>query len=661
VPIDFAKVAAQFHDELAHQIHPLDRIFNRLEDAVKELVKKSEAAERATRAYPIFRYRDGALCVHVDPVGMALLETTPPLEFVEGLKAGGLDFLAGMGWVRTAVRQERAIPGVFDLGADAIQIVIASIDRFATPTPAMFDPRTKRLSDVFGLLVVGYNSLLGDKARVQFIRVGWRAGALYGEYLKLFPDDPSKPSRATVDLLVDAFETGASAFLDAVVLLPVLGDVLAVLVHDGSLDAKRLILTELGEVEAKAYGIRAAAIEGLIEGIDLGGVAAEWLFAARIVILADLDILTTAAPSLLNHFLNGLTDYADAITVWGQWITDVAEAVRSAITDFMSFDVLGFVIHLVIPEWILAILPDPPSITIDDLISLVIGEATADIRNTLEGFLGAASAALWLAGLDDWKAKVDALAQAVDIVLTPTPFMLPPDVAPTFSLAGFPEVYEAFFGGGRAATFLSSVDKFGVEARAGIRGALGGVETMLGDLGTTFATEADRAASMGSIARMRELAVDSAVLSERVFGPEADRLATRRQDELAQAFEDAVTSRGFVLIGNAIPAYVGELRRFWEKQRPRVEQPTSPHILARHGRLGVVRVPRLTVRARGRTPDAALAATVAARFHDAVGNAYVDGRKEFERLRQPPLRKPARRPSPRPVPERAGTGAGSGR
>jgi hypothetical protein len=89
-----------------------------------------------------------------------------------------------------------------------------------------------------------------------------------------------------------------------------------------------------------------------------------------------------------------------------------------------------------------------------------------------------------------------------------------------------------------------------------------------------------------------------------------------------------------------------------------VPPPTSPHILARHGRLGGVRVPRLTVRANGRVADRQLAALVAVRVHDAVGEAYVGGRREFERLGGPPLRRPARPPARKPVTSRPGAGSG---
>jgi hypothetical protein len=674
MPIDFAAIAAEFGDRLEHQTHPLEQVFDHLEDAVKKLVEESERAERATRAYPIFRYRDGALAVHVDPIGAEPLPSAPPRGFVEGLASGGREFLAGIGWTGTAVRQELVVPRLLGLTGDALQVVVDSIDRFARPTPAMFDPRRRRLSDALGLLVLGYNSLLGPGVREQLLGGARGAAGLRQTYREtermLFADSSetpaggAAPALGTVDRLVAGFEGGAEYLLEAVVLLPILGEALAVVLHDGALEAKRAILTELGGVEAKAHELRAGALEGLIEAADLGGVAAEWLFAARTVILIDVDVLTTVVPSLLDSFLTGVRAFAEGVTEWGRWVTDVMEAIRSTVDELMSFDLLGFAIRLIIPRWALRILPSLPKVTVDDLISFLIGEAALDIRDTILSFLGAASDALWLAGADDLRAKVDDLAAIVGIVLTPTPFAMPPDVMPTTPLAGFPDVYEAFFGGGRAATFLAAIDRFGVESRAGIRTALGGAQTALASLGTTFAAEADRAATMGSVAEMRRMAGHAGETAERVFGPEAARvreqMAARRPDQLAAAFESAITSGGFALIGNAIPAYVVQMRRFWEQRRPPVEHPTSPHILARHGRLGAVRVPRIEVRAPGRTPNRELAAAVSARFHDAIGDAYLSGRHEFERLREPAARRPVRR-SPTSTRAHAALGAEHGR
>src|SRR6266540_1213618 len=604
-------------------MRPLEPLFERLEEAVKKIAEDAEKAERATRAYPILRYYGDALTVRVVPLeGIALLDSAPPLGFVQGLQTGGREFLAGIGWTRTAITQELALPRIAGVTADALQAIVDSIDRFATPTPGMFDPRERRLSDLFGQLVLAYNSLLGPEARKQLVGVARGAAGMMTLY----------------EL--------ALTFLDLVLLLPVLGDVLAVLLHDGSLAAKRKILTELSRVEADVVGMRTAAMEGLIAGASLGGLAQAWLGAARAVILADLVILTTAAPALLDGLLTGLRRFAEGVTAWGKWVTDLVETIRALYVAIMGFDLFGFALRQVLPSWIVSRLPGIPEVTVDDIVGLLIGEATSKVRGALNTFFDAALLVLWVLPGDYYYNKVKDIAKVVNIVLTPTAFTLPPDVMPKGPLAPFPDIGEAFFGGGRGAALVSTIDRFGAELGGSVTASLGGAETMLADLGTTFADAADRAVVLGSPVQMRAFALDAAEMSERVFGPEADRVreqaASRRPDLLAEAFETAVTSGGFALVGAAIPAYVGEMRRFWEQKRPPLERPTSPHILARHGRLGAVRIPRMTVRAPGRTPDRALATVVAERFHSAVDDAYLQGRREFERLGGPPLRRPSR-------------------
>jgi hypothetical protein len=667
VPIDFTAIAAQFGPRLAAQTHPLPFLFDRFEDAVKKLVEQSDKAERATRAYPIFRYRDGALAVHIDTLGAAPLPSgTAPLGFVAGLQAGGRRFLDGIGWTQTAVRQELALPRLLGVASDALRSVVASIDRFRQPDASMFDDRARRLSDVFGFLVLAYNSLLGGDARAQLLGAAGGAAGLNREYQKLFP--PSPPTgRSTVDYLVDTFEEVGEQLLAGIVLLPVLGEALAVLIHDGALAAKRLVLTELTRLESEVRALRTAAIEGLIAGIGLGQVAADWLYAAQLVVLTDLAVITVVLPSVVRSFLDGLRAFAQGVSAWGKWVSDLMGKIKLVVDAIMGYDVLGWVLRRFFPSWLLDRLP-VPKITIDDLVSFLIGLGAAWVKVELDRFFDTAlrliNAADHLPGVDleNFYWRVDALAKVFDIVLTPTP-PPPPDVMPKLPLAGFPDVYQAFFGGGRDVAFVASIDRFGDEVNRGVRTALWGAAGMLDDLGTTFAAEADRAANMGSVSRMRELAADSAVLSERVFGPEADRLRAdaeaRQPDPLAVAFEQAVASGGFALVGSAIPAYVGEMRRFWVTRRPPGPRPTSPHILARHGRLGGVRVPRLSVRASGRRADRQLAALVAARVHDAVDDAYVGGRREFERLGGAPLRRPVGTPRRRPVTSRPGARSGS--
>jgi hypothetical protein len=98
----------------------------------------------------------------------------------------------------------------------------------------------------------------------------------------------------------------------------------------------------------------------------------------------------------------------------------------------------------------------------------------------------------------------------------------------------------------------------------------------------------------------------------------------------AQApFGSALAAGGFQLIGAAIPGYVKGLRDFWLRERSTGERPTSPHLLAKHARHLQVRMPDLTIRAKGRPTDSKLATMVAARFRAAIDDAYRVGREKF--------------------------------
>ena len=180
------------------------------------------------------------------------------------------------------------------------------------------------------------------------------------------------------------------------------------------------------------------------------------------------------------------------------------EKIRSVVDAFMKIDLVGLVLRALLPDWLVKRLP-VPHITIDQLVSFLLGLGEAWVKGALDVFFDGALRLIntidhlpWV-DVSNFYWRVDALAKAFDIVLTPTP-PPPPDVMPTTPLAGFPDVYDAFFGGGRDGALVASIDALGVEVRGGLRSALAGSATMFADLGTTFAAEADRAASMGSVA-----------------------------------------------------------------------------------------------------------------------------------------------------------------
>ena len=476
--------------------------------------------------------------MHVDPLGAELLpRRCAPLGFVAGLQAGGRRFLAGIGWTATSVRQELAIPRMLGFAADAVRAVVASIDRFRAPGPGMFDDRERRLSDVFGLLVLAYNSPPRPRrARTAHRRCEGSGGPLPRRVREALPAD-APTGRSTVDSIVDTTEVLAEQLLAGVVLLPILGDALAALVHDGALLAKRLILTELAKVEAEVRALRGGCDRGTARRLSTSASSPPTGSSRHVwIVLGDIAIVTVVLPSLVQSFLTGLRAFAEGVSAWGAWVADLMEKIRSVVDAFMSFDLVGFVLRgpELPPELARQAAPHSRKSRSTRLISFLVGMDVAEIKFVLDRFFDSALRLINVADhlpwvdLDNFYWRVDALAKAFDIVLTPTP-PPPPDVMPTMPLAGFPDVYDAFFGGGRGATLVSSIDGFGDEARLAIRTVLGGAERTFDNLGTAFAAEADRAASMGSVGRMRELAADSAVLAERVFGPEADRQRTEAE------------------------------------------------------------------------------------------------------------------------------------
>ncbi len=252
------------------------------------------------------------------------------------------------------------------------------------------------------------------------------------------------------------------------------------------------------------------------------------------------------------------------------------------------------------------------------------GEGDPAVRDHLVGWLSEAEDLLALVPggrARSYREKLAALRVIVGVTLAPTPFTLPPDVLPSGPLGTFPNVYDAFFGAGRRADLLEAVRRLGVQTRASVVDTLtAGADLALG-LAQMSAAEGERQAQFGAGLAIAGHERQTRQIAGDLLGPLRAEVAARApgRDELAGAFEQAV-------------AFVGEMRRFWAARADAVPRPTSAHILARHGRLGMVRTPPLTVHAEGHPPDTELADLVATRFHTVVAQAYRDGRARLATL-----------------------------
>jgi hypothetical protein len=185
-----------------------------------------------------------------------------------------------------------------------------------------------------------------------------------------------------------------------------------------------------------------------------------------------------------------------------------------------------------------------------------------------------------------------------------------PDIAAELFPAGGPQI------GDRLMHFS---DAAGVELAALGDAAGRRMET----LATQLTQEGRRLALQGTRRRMEAVGRGT----ERILASLFDGfvVGATPHDAMGEAFDRAIASTGFELLGAAIPLYIRGLGDFWQRASEAdvaSPAPTSPHILARRAGLRRVRAPRITLRANGHTLDESLARQVAVSFREQVRSAY---------------------------------------
>ena len=643
--IDFAAIAAAFQAEFANQTHGWPVLFDKLDKLVEKLDDQAGDAERATRAYPVLRYRDGAIGVRLalGPGPLLADPDRPARSLGAGLSAGADQFVAGLGQAKDAVEAELALPRLIGVAAGMVAAVEASQRRFDRATPAMFGD-DRQFSDIFGLAALGWRSLQGSENQDQLLTAAAQAGGAVGFFRTLAqpaagagrPEAGSPPAAADpLTTTIETLESTAVLTMGGILLLPVAGLTLDVLLTEGVLAVETAALNEFSRLEQVVYQFRTGVVDAWLAAFDVGTTLHLFVSAADFVIRINASLLSGMFPAWLDSTLDGVQMFGYGIGLWGMWAEAVVTTFQTATDDLMAVDLMPWIVRNAISPWVADHVP-MPSLTLGGLVALLTGDTLAGglLREELDDFFDQVDDALWLA---DWvidvknlREKAAALASILHITLTPTPFRYPPDVLPTGPLAGFPDVYQDLFGGTARADLMAAVQNTGSALQGGVHAWLTSGAGLATGLATAARSELDRQARFGAGLGLGQRFEAEGALVHGLFGPlRADlsqRADTEPADPLAQAFDQAVRSGGIAAAAAAVPAYVGELRRYWAVRSASQEYPTSAHLLARRGRLAAVRVPRLTMNAPGRTPGAPLAAETADAFRDAVRDAYRDGR-----------------------------------
>jgi hypothetical protein len=646
--IDFAAIAAAFQAGFANQTHGWPVLFDKLDKLVEKLDDKAGDAERATRAYPILRYRDGGIGVRLalGPAPLLADPDTPARGLGAGLSAGVDQFVAGLGQAKDAVEAELALPRLFGDAAGMAATVEASQRRFDRAAPAMFGD-DRRFSDIFGLARLGWRALQGSENQAQLRAAAAQAGGAVGFFRTLAGPvtGASAPGAASPSVVADpltamigTLENTAVLAMDAILLLPVAGLALDVLLTEGVLAVETAALSEFSLLEQSVYQFRQVVVDAWLEAFDLGSTLHLFTAAADFVVEANIALLSGMFPAWLDSTLDGVQMFAYGIGLWGMWAEAVGTTFQAATEDLMAVDLMPWIVRNTIGDWVADHVP-MPSVTLGGLVALLSGDTLAGdlLREELDDFfddvddvLGAAD---WVIDVKNLREKAAALASVLHFTLTPTPFRYPPDVLPAGPLAGFPDVYQDFFGGTARADLMAAVQNTGAALQDGVHAWLTSGAQLSTGLATAARGELDRQARSGAGLGLGQRFETEGALVQSLFAPLRTDVSRRAENEpadpLAQAFDQAVRTGGIAAAAAAVPAYVGQLRRYWAARSASRPYPTSAHLLARRGRLAAVRVPRLTMNAPGRAPGTPLAAEAADAFRDAVRDAYRDGRNRM--------------------------------
>lgn len=611
MPIDFAVVAAAFEVPVKGQLKEIEAAFERLGKWLTKRLEAAEGLERSTREYPVLRFYNGALTVALDRSQRgALAPPGSPPSIWAPIAEAGRAAVRGLGRIGEAVTEELALPRLTRTLAEMLETIAGAMDRYAVATRWMFDLRVpRRASDLFGVVALGFRAIATSDRQIRDFAGGVAA---LRNALRSLSSGTAGAGGGGLGEMVAGLRTVGRYLAGALLLLPLGVELIFALVREASLGLKLRLLDLFTGVEATVHELRRGVIDFFY--VTLGGLgwdAMNAVVAAKVVTLHNLEVYGEFALLYVRHLTGGvrtfLTELSTLLRYWTQAVPVMVGAIE-------NFDLAG---HFGMPF----------RFTIGDLIDFIAGDE--DLRDRVDRWLQAMEIASFIPGSPVNPVFVRGLREILYRQLTPV--ALPAETGLPPRAPRFPDLYRSFFAPG-APPLASALGDLATSLREGTVDALRGTARGLDHASRHFFAAAGRMARLGSVSRFEALAGRADAFAAAVFGPEASelegRLARRRPDRLAEAFEGALAGGGFELLGAAIPIYLGEVRRFWGERRrsgPPAPTPTSPHILARRVRAGEVRTPRATLRAAGWRLDDGLRDQLAGRFRELVRQIYWRG------------------------------------
>jgi hypothetical protein len=668
MPIDFAAIAERFRERLESEAKRATLAQRAVAQVLGKRRSTAAAVELATRGFPIVRFYDEAVTMKITAAQKGAVElTAPPQAFLDQLWRG-----AQAGWegfFRVIPRVDEAT--VINRFAGGLERTVAEIEasvrRFEKPTAEMFEPDARRGSDLFGLAALAFRTL------AEASRRGGEVDRLTGQVRATLAivrggetpaaGEGAAPARS----LTETLDAAGLQLVGATVAIGVLPRLLVVLLEGAVLRVKVWLLDELTAIERHVLDFRAnvfrRAFTGLTAWADRGIDIAS---AVHRVVGSNLAFMLRFWRELGTQVARGVRDFVVQLTNYlRDWVT-LLNALPGWIDVLVRFDLsellrssLGRVVSVI------------PSFSLSDLLDSDARRVNIGLRERLLTAIDAAEAAAGgVAGLlgpvgrwivrekiryvrrqarrARWLVRELFPGPSLPPGLLGTVFINPPvpfpaEAPPLRFRSDAPNLYETLFGGGRGARIVGFFHGLESSVQGGISEGVTRTIGGLSQLSTVFGTAAAQAARFRRGDELERVAGEASLLAGGVFGPEVESerkaLERRAPDAVARAFESWLADGGFVLIGEAIPAYVGEAARHWYEQVLHGEEltapltATSPRILRRRAVLGKVTMRRMTLwSAPGEALEAELADRVADRFEEAVAEAYETGRARLREL-----------------------------
>lgn len=663
-------VVARHRPAARLQLRDIGEAFRRLGRALRARVEPLEAAVLRTRRAPVVGWRGHAVTAAIVRAQHGALGTrAQPVT----LRSVGLDP------VRDAVVQETLLWDLFDTMNAALGGVEASMDRFREPPAAMFDPRSVRAGDLFGQLALGFRATRENLPDLRRARdaVG---RAQHRRNVRGWADNHPPLALA----LPERLDTLTRWVAGAMLILPALPRLLDGWFAVGGMAARVKLLDLFAGIEGSVQAM-SRQILGDVK-LALAGAALEGtslLFVVEEVVTGGLRFYVAFGVAFGDELLVGLRAFFGQLTGLVNFWIDIGRAICSGIDSVLGLDIMPLLmtwlgVPAAVPAWEIARAAGLEAFTIGDALGVgltvtrialdrflqtlevaLLGFALAEAlpTNTLAKYLTRETLGrLWARArltphhnyMLEFRRRIGGLRQILSAGSQVPADLGPESAPPSWLLTSFPRLDEAFFGPGGAALRHFSRE---LGARAGaLRGELDdilltgqGMMYRFGERGQRLAGEYDQIGERGVF---RQLARQADALANDALGPQRAELLARapRPDPLAALIEDWLQIGGqhgtFAVIGAAIPVFFQELQRHWHEQEARGEEtttvllPTSPHILARHARLGRVVVPNAHVVAANAPLDDTLLDTLAGRLRAEVQGAYARGEARMTELVQ---------------------------